>query len=134
MLMRRKIKILKWSLFAGAVYFWAVAFAHMFGLKIPLLFVYFNLPSYSYQDRIISFLAFGWAMFLYSGFAGVRKNIVWPVKYILFSGAGAIIGLCVINTSTDFSNLCEHVHPFLFWVETLFLLGYLVLLTILYWE
>ncbi|MFH0790048.1 MAG: hypothetical protein V2A64_00275 [Candidatus Omnitrophota bacterium] len=130
--MRRKIKILKWSLLAGAIYFWAVAFVHMLGIKVPMLFVYFNVPSYLYQDRIIAFLSFGWAMFLYSGFVGVKRSIIWPVKYILLAGAGAITGLSVINMSTNFSSLCKNVYYPFFWVETIFLFGYLVLLTILY--
>jgi len=56
--------ILKWSLLGGSVYFFLVSVVHRVGVKVPLLFVYFNAPSFAYQDRIISFLAFGWSMFL----------------------------------------------------------------------
>lgn len=124
-------KILKRSLLGGAIYFFLVSAAHMFNIKVPVLFIYFNMPSYAYQDKIISFLAFGWAMFLYSGFAGVKKNALWLTKYILLAGSGAIIGLCIINTETNFNELAGGVKPFIFWIEALFLFGYLVWLTIL---
>jgi hypothetical protein len=52
--MNKSTAILKWLLLAGAVYFLAIAIVHM-------LFVYYDLPSYGYQDRIISFLSFGWS-------------------------------------------------------------------------
>lgn len=130
--MNKARKILKWSLLAGAVYFSLVSAAHITGIKVPLLFIYFNLPSYAYQDKIISFLAFGWAMFLFSGFINLKTNIIGPVKYILFAGAGAIIGLCVVNISTDFKELSAGVKPLIFWLQTLFLSIYLLWLAVFY--
>lgn len=46
----------KGLLLAGAAYFLAVSSAHMTGFKLPGLFIYYSLPSYGYQDRIIGFL------------------------------------------------------------------------------
>ena len=63
--MSRDATILRWSLMAGAVYFGCIALAHAVGLKIPGLFIYFNVPSHLYQDHIIAFLAFGWATLFY---------------------------------------------------------------------
>ena len=36
--------------------------------KIPMLFVFYNIPSERYQDLIISFLSFGWSMLFAIGF------------------------------------------------------------------
>jgi hypothetical protein len=32
-----------------------MSIAHFFGLKLPILFVYYDTPYYAYQDKIISF-------------------------------------------------------------------------------
>jgi hypothetical protein len=92
-------KILKWSLLAGALYFFSVSVVHMLGIKVPVLFIYFNVPSYAYQDRIISFLAFGWSVFLFTAFTDPQKNSAL-VKAILVAGAGALIGVSIINAAT----------------------------------
>ncbi|MBU1122765.1 MAG: hypothetical protein ABIH71_07580 [Candidatus Omnitrophota bacterium] len=127
-------KILKQLLLSGALYFFLVSLAHMIGIKIPGLFIYFNVPSYAYQDKIISFLAFGWAMFLYSGFRSVKSNVISPVKYILASGVAAIVGLSVINRTTDFNSFSNKINPGIFWLEIVGLCIYLIVLTILYYR
>jgi hypothetical protein len=66
--------LLSWSLLGGAIYFFLITIAHIFGIKTPILFIYFNVPSYIYQDMIIAFLSFGVGMFLYAGYASVRCN------------------------------------------------------------
>ncbi len=43
------------ALLAGVAYFCCMALAHFFGLKWPLLFVYYDTPFFAYQDKIISF-------------------------------------------------------------------------------
>ncbi len=118
-----KAKLMQWSLRAGGLYFFMVAAAHMMGLKLPLLFVYYNVPSYAYQDRIISFLAFGWAVFLLSASddpAGERRL----VRAVLVAGGGAVAGLVVINLTTDFAALGPAILPRNFWLETVALLAY----------
>jgi hypothetical protein len=47
--------LLRLALWAGAAYFCCMAVAHFFGLKYPLLFVYYDVPFFAYQDKIISF-------------------------------------------------------------------------------
>jgi len=89
-------------LYAGAGYFLGVSIVHMLGLKIPGLFVYFNVPSYAYQDRIISFLAFGWSAFFY--LAGKRLNADL-IKTILLIGLVALIVLYTNTFITDFSQM-----------------------------
>lgn len=53
---RRAAGRAKGLLLAGAAYFLLVSLAHMTGFKLPGLFIYYSLPSYEYQDRIIGFL------------------------------------------------------------------------------
>lgn len=79
-------------LFICTVYFIAVSFAHQLGLKVPMLFVFYNIPSERYQDLIISFLSFGWAMLFGIGFLDkeLKARIQAP---ILISGTAAIFGL-----------------------------------------
>jgi hypothetical protein len=116
--MRKSVTMLKWLLLIGAVYFLAIAVAHMLRFKIPLLFIYFDVPSYEYQDRIISFLSFGWSTFLFMASRDPLKNRD-AVKAILISGLGAIFGLTVINSVTDFRALSPDINPSFFRGETL---------------
>ncbi len=129
--MNKNIQILKWSLFAGSIYFLLVATFHMIGIKIPPFFIYYNVPSYAYQDQIISFIAFGWSVFLFTAFLNPIRNKML-IQAILIAGAGAIIGLEVINTFTDFESLSNDINPTIFRLETLGLAIYLILLTIYY--
>lgn len=114
--MSTNTKILKWSLFAGGVYFSAISLVHMLGNKLPVLFIYFNVPSYAYQDRIISFLAFGWAVFFFTAFSDPEKQMAL-VRAILIAGAGALAGIGIINAATDFHSLDTTINPGIFWLE-----------------
>lgn len=115
--MNKNTTILKWLLFAGAIYFLAVSIAHLLGFKVPLLFIYYNVPSYEYQDRIISFLTFGWSVFLFSASRDPAKNQS-AIKAILIAGLAAVFGLQLINSTTDFSILSSDIHPSVFAMET----------------
>ena len=128
--MDSKLKILKFSLLAGAIYFALVSIAHMIGYKVPILFVYFDVPSYPYQDRIISFLAFGWAIFLFTAFLNPKNKDL--IKAILISGTVAIIGLVIINLTTDFTILSKDININYFWMETMGLLVYILWLIYFY--
>jgi len=129
--MNKNLKILKILLFSGFVYFLLVAIFHMLGIKIPPFFIYYNVPSYVYQDRIISFMAFGWSIFLFTAFLNPIKNRML-IQAILIAGVGAIIGLEIINTFTDFESISNVINLTIFSLETLGLAIYLVLLTIYY--
>jgi len=99
---RSQDQILTFLLYAGAVYFFGVAFVHGIGTKIPGFFVYYNVPSYAYQDRIISFLSFGWAGLFY---LAARKMDADLIKLILSIGLLAIIALVFNTMITDFKAL-----------------------------
>ena len=95
-------QILNFLLYAGAVYFLLVAIVHFLGIKIPGFFVYYNVPSQAYQDRIISFLTFGWSGLF---FLTARKVDSDLIKLILVIGLVAVIALVVNTIITDFQQL-----------------------------
>lgn len=129
--MSKDANILRWSLIAGAIYFGCIALAHAIGLKIPGLFIYFNVPSHPYQDHIIAFLAFGWSSFFYVASVD-HVNHSLPVKAIILSSTVAICGLSGINTFSDFATLSPNISIKHFWVQTTLLLGYLMWLIVFY--
>lgn len=120
-------KILKYSLFAGSIYFFCISLFHLSGIKVPGFFIYYNIPSLQYQDKIISFLAFGWAAFFYS----VSKNISL-VPFVLLSCFVALLGLANINLSTDFESILNGATTTPFWIQTLMLVVYVTWLTVFY--
>jgi hypothetical protein len=127
----RSALILKWLLLVGAVYFLAIAVVHMLRIKIPLLFVYYDVPSYGYQDRIISFLSFGWSVFLFTASADPAKNRA-AVKAVLIAGFTGILGLNVINSTTDFRTLAPGIVPAVFKREVFVLSAYEAALIVSY--
>ena len=131
--MKKKSVILKLSLLAGAVYFFLVSAAHLSGLKIPGLYIYFDIPSYPYQDSIVAFLTLGWSIFFYTAFTDVVKNIAL-VKAILIAGAAAIIVLSIINIKTDFQLLNSNVDINIIWLEIFILFVYWLWLVVFYFR
>jgi hypothetical protein len=127
----RSALILKGLLLVGAVYFLAIAIVHMLRIKIPLLFVYYDVPSYGYQDRIISFLSFGWSVFLFMASVNPVRNRE-AVKAVLIAGFTGILGLNVINSTTDFRTLAPGIDPAVFKREVFVLSAYEAALIVFY--
>lgn len=128
--MSSREKILSWALFAGSAYFLCVSIVHFLSIKVPFLFIYFNVPSYAYQDRIISFFSFGWSVFLF--IAARKPSEQMPlVSGIIFSGVVAIVALSIINSQTNFHALDPSISPGIFWLESGLLLAYLLLIIVL---
>jgi len=125
------IKKLKLLLYAGSVYFACVALVHAAGLKIPGLFVYFNVPSYAYQDRIISFLAFGWASFFWLAAKQLNPD---QIKVILFIGMIANLALLINSLITDFSIMDASIKTSYFLIINLALFIYWLSLVFYSWE
>jgi hypothetical protein len=123
--------VLKWLLLAGAIYFLAIAIVHMVRIKIPMLFVYYDVPSYGYQDGIISFLSFGWSVFLFATSIDPAKNTD-AVRAILIAGLAAVFGLNVINHVTDFRALAPDIDPAVFGRAVLVLSAYEAALLMFY--
>jgi hypothetical protein len=120
-------------LLSGAFYFFLVSVAHLSGLKIPGLYIYFDIPSYPYQDNIVAFLTLGWSIFFYTAFTDVLKNIAL-VKAILIAGAAAIIVLSIINIKTDFQLLNNNVDINIIWLEIFILFVYWLWLVVFYFR
>jgi len=113
----RYTRILKYSLLAGALYFLAVALAHLGQVKVPGLYIYYDLPSLGYQDSVIAILAFGWATFYFTAFTSPERNRGLIVA-ILISGALAILGLCSINARQDVHPAAGEAGRSVYWLET----------------
>ena len=124
-------RLMQWSLLALAAYFLLIAAAHVTGTKLPLLFVYFNVPSTAYQDNIIAFLAFGWAMFFFTAARDPATNRPL-IRALLLAAGGAVAGLSHINLTTDFAALAPNIAIWPFWAQTGILAGILIWLSGLY--
>lgn len=131
--MKKNSEILRVSVLAGSVYFSLVAVAHLSGLKIPGLFIYFELPSYAFQDKIVALFALGWAVFFYTASKDPLKYIKL-VEAIIISGAAAIIILFIINLSTDFSSLNKLTDIKIIWLQTSLLFIYWLWLVVFYFK
>lgn len=118
----KQLQILKMLLYAGVFYFSGVAVVHALGVKIPGLYVFYNVPSYAYQDRIISFLAFGWAAIFLQTVIRMDPGLI---KLILTIGLVAIVALLLNVAVTDFSLLDPKINP----VDFLWIIGALIV----YW-
>ena len=122
---------LKTLLLAGFAYFFAMAAAHMVGWKIPGLFIYFDIPSYAYQDRIISVLVMGWSLFfLQAGLSPTRNRNT--IRTILTAGFLAIIGLSINTLTINFAVLNPSAGETLIWIQIAALCIYLLLLAAAY--
>jgi hypothetical protein len=118
---------LKYTLLAGAVYFICMAVAHYFGIKQPLLFVYYDAPFYSYQDKIISFAVISYVALFYS--ASMHRAVV-PAALITL--VVTILGLASVNISDALrSVLVTGQSTMPYWIQTgLFAVYFIVVLAL----
>ncbi|MBI5874617.1 MAG: hypothetical protein HZB81_02015 [Deltaproteobacteria bacterium] len=107
MINKNSTKIYRALLLICAVYFIAVTIAHQIGIKLPMLFIFYSIPSERYQDLIISFLSFGWATLFGIGFfdSDLKMKIQAP---ILFSGLVAICGLIRVRLEIKLHNEIDY--------------------------
>ncbi len=119
--------ILKAGLLAGSAYFCCMSAAHFLGLKLPLLFIYYDVPSNHYQDMIISFCAFTYAVLFFTAF---RHRVAVPAA--LLALAGTVLGLSAVNASPALAQMLHGAPTTAYWVQTALIAGYLILLTVLY--
>lgn len=115
--------MLKISLYSGAIYFSLMSIAHITGIKLPGLFIYYNVPSNTYQDKIISLLVFGWSLIFFNAAKSHSKSLI---QSIIIMGLVAICLLTHINLSTDFLSLSPKTTPAIYHFEVGALLLYLV--------
>jgi len=123
--------LLKILLFSGFAYFFSLAIAHMIGWKVPALFIYFEVPSYAYQDKIISVLAMGWALFYLQAALNPQGQRT-IIRGLLVSGGLALIGLSVMTIQTDLHRLNPAMNEPYIWYQIISLVLYFVLLLTAY--
>ena len=122
--MKEKV-ILKLLLLAGTIYFTAVGLVHFFDFKVPMLFIYYDIPSNAYQNRIIAVLCFAFAVFLFAGYRIFPDNYK-IMKYIVIAGLVALLGL-YINNYISGEMLRYNA---IYWIEISLLALYLLFLYI----
>jgi hypothetical protein len=105
-----------------------MAIAHFFGIKVPVLFVYYDTPFYAYQDKIISFAVCAYVALFYS--ASVYRPVALNAIIVL---ALTVIGLSMINVSEALASVLQPEQPtFPYWLQTGAILIYLLTLVGLY--
>ncbi len=110
------------------VYFCCMALAHFFGLKVPVLFVYYDTPYYAYQDKIISFAVCAYIALFY---AAARHRPAAPGAIVVL--ALTVCGLAAVNLSDALASVLPQGRSTLpYWLETGAIGVYLALLTALY--
>jgi hypothetical protein len=120
-------RLLELSLLAGVAYFCAMSAAHFFGIKLPLLFVYYDVPYHAYQDKIISFAVVAYACLFYSA---ARQRSVVPAALVALGVT--VAGLAAVNASDALSSVLDGRSTALYWAQTALFAGYLLWLFALY--
>ncbi|TNF98960.1 MAG: hypothetical protein EP297_06820 [Gammaproteobacteria bacterium] len=119
---------LKYALLAGMGYFCCMAVAHYFGIKQPMLFVYYDTPFYAYQDKIISFAVVSYIALFYSA---AQHRAVVPAALIVL--AVTIAGLASVNLSDALASVLEDGQSTLpYWIQTGIITSYFAVLLALY--
>ena len=118
---------LRLALWAGVAYFCCMAVAHFFGLKYPLLFVYYDVPFYAYQDKIISFAVVAYICLFAN--AAVHRNAV-PAALVALGVT--VLGLSAVNRSDALASVLDGRSTLAYWMQTGLLAAYFALLLALY--
>ena len=104
-----------------------MAVAHFFGLKVPLLFVYYDVPFHAYQDKIISFAVVAYACLFASA---ARERSVVPAA--LLALAVTVLGLSAVNVSDALASVLDGRSTQAYWLQTALFAGYLVWMLVFY--
>lgn len=121
-------KITEIAFLGGAAYFVCMAVAHFFGIKLPVLFVYYDTPFYAYQDKIISFAVCAYVALFYS--ASRHRDVALTAIIVL---ALTVLGLSAVNVSSALAsvlNAAQSTMPY--WLQTGAITCYLIVLVVLY--
>lgn len=121
--------ILKYSFLTCTIYFICMAIAHFFSIKLPILFVYYDVPFYAYQDKIISFCVVTYAILFFGAF---RHIAIAP--YAILSLVGTVLGLSLINFSSDLSAVLKGNGTLVYWLQTGMIGFILIWLVIFYFR
>ncbi len=117
---------LRYSLLAGVAYFVCMAIAHFFGIKQPLLFVYYDTPFYAYQDKIISFSIVAYVALFW---CAARNRSVVPAALAVL--AVTVAGLSAVNMSDALAEVLRPEQPtWPYWAQVGVLAVYFVWLLV----
>lgn len=120
--------LLRLGLLACVAYFVAMSIAHFLGIKVPILFVYFDTPFYAYQDKIISF-----AVVSYIGLFYAASRDIGTVPIALAVLGVTVLGLVSVNMSDALASvLGEGQSTWAYWAQTAMLAGIWGVLLVLY--
>ncbi len=120
--------ITKYAFLSGAGYFVCMAIAHFFGIKLPVLFVYYDTPFYAYQDKIISFSVCAYVALFYA--ASKHRDVALIAIIVL---AITALGLSAINVSPALASvLSEGQSTLPYWLQTVAIAFYVIILVALY--
>jgi len=119
--------LLRLPLWAGAAYFCCMAAAHFFGLKYPFLFVYYDVPFYAYQDKIISFAVVAYICLFAN--AALHRSAV-PAALVALGVT--VLGLSAVNASDALAAVLDGRSTLAYWIQTGCIAAYFVLLLGLY--
>ena len=118
---------LRLALWAGVAYFCCMALAHFFGLKYPILFVYYDVPFYAYQDKIISFAVVAYAC-LFANAALHRSGV--PAAIVALGVT--VLGLSAVNASDALGSVLDGRSTLAYWIQTGLIAAYFAVLLGLY--
>lgn len=104
-----------------------MAVAHFFGLKYPLLFVYYDVPFYAYQDKIISFAVVAYVCLFVN--AALNRSAV-PVALIALGVT--VLGLSAVNASAALAEALDGRSTGAYWLQTALIAAYFGWLFLLY--
>jgi hypothetical protein len=104
-----------------------MATAHFLGIKVPVLFVYYDTPFYAYQDKIISFAVVAYIALFYSA-AKVREVVPAAIVTLWLTAAG----LAHVNLSDALGGLEGDISMAAYWAQTAFIGGIAMCLTALF--
>ncbi len=121
-------RLTKYAFLAGGAYFCCMAIAHFFGIKVPILFVYFDTPFYAYQDKIVSFAVCAYIALFYS--ASQHRSVALNAMIAL---AITVLGLSSVNLSDALASVLQEGQSTLpYWLQTGAIAFYLIVLSTLY--
>lgn len=121
-------QLTKLAFLSGAAYFCCMAIAHFFSIKVPILFVYYDTPFYSYQDKIISFAVCAYIALFYS--ASQHRPVALNAIIVL---AITVLGLSFINASSSLASVLQEGQSTIpYWLQTGAIACYLIILFVLY--
>jgi hypothetical protein len=122
-------RLLNALLWAGVAYFCCMSVAHFFGIKVPVLFIYYDTPYYAYQDKIIAFAVVAYIC-LFASAVRLRDTVPAALAAIWVT----VLGLSAVNLSSALRSVLDGRGTTLYWLQTAALAIYALALTVLWWQ